>query len=148
MVNVCFNVSWYEGSSAVKLKFCRRMTTTSKASCQANGLPMQARAPLPNGFQQLGNSLLSRSNSASSILSGRHASASSPYTTGSRCTFGRKAIIGSPCAKLLGASINLEVYLEYSCLQNLVFAANDGILMRLKSNSRSRRGEPKRFSQN
>ena len=75
-------------------RFCRSIATTRSACCQANERPMQARMPLPNGFQLFGNCRLRRSNSPSSIRSGLKSSASLPYTDGSRWTAANNATMG------------------------------------------------------
>ena len=59
-----------------------------RASCQANGLPMQALIPLPNGFQAFFGSLLKCS---SSMRSGLYSVASGPQIAGSICDLARKS---------------------------------------------------------
>jgi hypothetical protein len=51
MVKVCLMRSLYVGSTSSKSKFWRSMEVARRASCQANGLPMQARTPLPKGYR-------------------------------------------------------------------------------------------------
>ena len=59
------------------------MPIASAASCIAKPLPMQARWPLPNGFQ----ALTGRAASASRLkFSGSKASGLGPQTLGSRCS--------------------------------------------------------------
>ena len=59
------------------------MPIASAASCMAKPRPMQARWPLPNGFQ----ALIGRLASASGLkFSGLKASGFGPHTEGSRCS--------------------------------------------------------------
>ena len=53
-MSVSLTLSWYAGSSSIKSKRCKIMEMSSMASCMAKGRPMQARWPLPKGFQALG----------------------------------------------------------------------------------------------
>lgn len=107
MVNVVLILRLYCGSSSAKLKYCSSIAVTRTASCHANGRPIQPLAPLPKGFHEFGGSLLKLLQAVSTILgqasprslrstrdvpysssirSGFHSSASSPYIAGSRWT--------------------------------------------------------------